>query len=167
VGAEWLQNLHWAWWYMPVIPALERWRQEDQPGLHSETLTQKSFLSGEGPGFKLQYWAGGVAQAVEHLPSKCKVLHSNPSNTKNNQKSLKFIPSSWNQSRCLAELTTPTFIPMPHSVSAKPNELCSSPVPDCSLRQECPSSSLQTEIVPSLKSSSNATSFLKLYLSTY
>jgi hypothetical protein len=23
-----LQKLNWAWWYMPVIPALERLRQE-------------------------------------------------------------------------------------------------------------------------------------------
>jgi hypothetical protein len=33
------------WWYMPVITALGRLRQEDQiqgqPGLHCETLSQK------------------------------------------------------------------------------------------------------------------------------
>jgi hypothetical protein len=53
---------------MPVIPALERLRQEDfefQPGLHSKTLSQKKnsaeiLLSGraltlhpQGPGFQL------------------------------------------------------------------------------------------------------------------
>jgi hypothetical protein len=36
--------LDWAWWYMPVIPALERQKQKDckleaQLGLHSEIQT--------------------------------------------------------------------------------------------------------------------------------
>jgi Mg/Co/Ni transporter MgtE len=34
----------WVWWHMPVIPALERLRQEDHEEdhwLHSETLSQK------------------------------------------------------------------------------------------------------------------------------
>jgi hypothetical protein len=26
-----------------------------------------------------KHWAGGVAQVVEHLPSKCEALSSNPS----------------------------------------------------------------------------------------
>jgi hypothetical protein len=29
----------------------------------------------------LIYWAGGVAQVIEHLPSKCKALSSNASTT--------------------------------------------------------------------------------------
>jgi hypothetical protein len=35
-----------------------------------ETLSQK---------YPTQKWAGGVAQAVQHLPSKCEALGSNPS----------------------------------------------------------------------------------------
>jgi hypothetical protein len=32
---------------------------------------------------------GGVTQAVEHLPSKCEALSSNPSTTKKNEKEKK------------------------------------------------------------------------------
>jgi hypothetical protein len=35
-------------------------------------------------------WAGGMVQAVECLPSKCKVLSSNPNTTKKKKKKFKY-----------------------------------------------------------------------------
>jgi 2-oxoglutarate dehydrogenase complex dehydrogenase (E1) component-like enzyme len=45
-----------------------------QLGLYSETLSQKTI------------WAGSMAQAVEHLPSKYTAQSSNPSTDKNKEK---------------------------------------------------------------------------------
>jgi hypothetical protein len=72
--------------YTPVIPVLMRLRQEDDEFKASLGYTQhpiKIQLAARGSNLKttrnhLKYFlAGRVAQAVEHLPSKCEAQSSN------------------------------------------------------------------------------------------
>jgi hypothetical protein len=39
---------------------------------------------------KCQNWAGGVAQVIQHLPSKCEALSTNPSTTKKKKREREF-----------------------------------------------------------------------------
>jgi hypothetical protein len=43
---------------------------------------------------KQQKWAGGVAQVVEHLPSKCEAMSSITNKTKN--KNMRNLTKNWN-----------------------------------------------------------------------
>jgi hypothetical protein len=55
----------------PVIPALRRWRQEDQQFKASRGYTASPYL-------KNKTRAGGMAKVVEHLLNEYEVLSSNP-----------------------------------------------------------------------------------------
>jgi hypothetical protein len=48
-------------------------------GPHGGTCLKERKEEGRKEGEREGKWAGDVAQAVEHLPSKCKALSSNPS----------------------------------------------------------------------------------------
>jgi hypothetical protein len=59
-------------------------RAEASPGQKYKALSEKQTDR-----------TGSGAQAVEHLPSKCKALSSNPSSAKKNQKNNSEFRSSW------------------------------------------------------------------------
>jgi hypothetical protein len=63
----------WEWWRMPVIPATQ---EAERGGSRSKAYLGKS----SRPYLKKVKVknTGIVAQLVEHLPSKCKALSSNP-----------------------------------------------------------------------------------------
>jgi hypothetical protein len=63
----------------PVIPALRRWRQEDQQFKASRGYTASPYL-------KNKTRAGGMAKVVEHLPCTNESLSSDPSTIKKKKK---------------------------------------------------------------------------------
>jgi hypothetical protein len=66
-------------WLTPVILAIRRFTVRSQPWANSlgEILSQKCTIQNK---------AGGVAQVVEHLPSKCESLSSNSNTAKKRKK---------------------------------------------------------------------------------
>jgi hypothetical protein len=61
----------WAWWCVPVIPAIQgsinrRFTVQDSSGIKWDSIS------------KMTNKARSMAQVVEHLPRKCKVLSSKP-----------------------------------------------------------------------------------------
>jgi hypothetical protein len=68
------------WWLTPVIPAT--W----EAGIGRVMIWGQPQQSSEDPLSKINRAkrTGGVTQAVEHLPCKCKALSSHPRPTKNN-----------------------------------------------------------------------------------
>jgi hypothetical protein len=77
------QNIAGYQWLTSIIPAtqeaaLRRIAVRSQPRqIVHKTLAQK---------YLIQNRAGGVAQVVEHLPSKCKTLSSSPTTDKKEKK---------------------------------------------------------------------------------
>jgi hypothetical protein len=67
---------------MPII--LATWEAEMRR-IEVEASMGKWFMKHLSQKYSIQKRFGGVVQMVEHLPSKCEVLSSNPSPKKTNQ----------------------------------------------------------------------------------